>query len=184
MQLTDDDRSLEDIVYQGEPIQDKEAKSCRINVNSCPELVVAALADLRKKHENLSSLASVCRYTSKAGLLGVQGINAIKLIEKGMKAAYLTGSELDRLKFSGHSYSFGHRLSCTSRPITAYLFEWVQSAISDTANTLGLKTTTLTIMALVVGLAKSERWVPPIHHKKFIEEAVYFWNWLNERAKG
>lgn len=180
----EEEPSLEDIVEQGEGKRDKtpEGKICRINIPTCPELVKSSLLYLRRKHERIKTLSSVCRYVTKRGFMDIEGIESLAKIEKAMKTSYVEGSELDRLAFTGQSYSFNHRLGFTKHPLSCYLFEWVHAGIVDTANTLGLKVTTVTALALIFGLARSCRWIPEPHSQKMQQEAERFKEWIEKRA--
>jgi len=176
--------SLEEIVEMGEIDRDpKGERSSRVNLPACPELVKASLVFLRRKHKNLPSLAAVCRYVTKRGLMAIEEISEIKNIEARMKQSYLSGSELDRLCFSNQTYSFENRLGFTRHAVSCYLFEWVHSGVTDVAYTLGLKATTLTTLALVFGLGKSEKWIPEPYQKIFGQEAEKFHGYIIERMR-
>jgi len=170
-----EDPSLEEIVGRGETARDKGSeKNCRINLPTCPELVTSLLLYLRRKHERLKSLSAVCRYVSKAGFIEIESIENLRTIERGLRISIKQGGELDRLRFTEKSYSFEHRLGHTKRPITCYCWEWVYGGIVDVAHTLGLKSTTLTVIALCFGLARSKIWVPELHRVVFEDEAKRF----------
>jgi len=181
----EDGPSLEDIVEQGEGERDRtpEGKICHINIPACPELVKSSLLYLRRKHERIKNLSSVCRYVIKRGFMDIESIECLGIIEKAMKTSYVEGNELDRLNFTGQSYSFNNRLGFTKHSLSCYLFEWTHAGIIDTAQTLGLKATTVTTLALAFGLARSCRWIPEPHRQKMQQEAEKFQEWVESRVK-
>lgn len=176
--------SLEEIVERGASERDKRGdKDCRIDLHTCPELVKSSILFLRKKHERLTNISSVCRYTSKCGYLRIQDIDGLKAIEQGFKKAYVEGTELERAAYMDQVYRFEQRLGIGRYRITTRFFEWVHGGVSDLSNTLGLEQTTLTTIALVFGLASSSKWIPSNRRIVFENEAEKFKEWVIKRAQ-
>jgi hypothetical protein len=181
----DEELSLEEIVEQGEGAREviREGKNSRLNLFACPELIYSSLRYLRRKHKNLKTFSSVCRYVTKAGLMSIQKIEAIRAIEEQIRRSYLQGNELDRLRFIGQSYTFNNRLGFTKHPFSCYMWEWVHAGIVDVSHTLGLQPTRITMLALVFGLSRSVRWIPEDHRTKMLQEAEKFRKWVNKRVE-
>jgi hypothetical protein len=171
-----DSKSLEEEVEAGDAWEQKESNwTLRVSINRCPQLVKETLWWLKRKHSRLTTGASVTRYVTRAGIKVIQQMEEIKELREKHRQAYLVGDELTRMRYLDHRYDFGHRISHQNVYLSCWVFNWVDGAISDIADDVGLPASTMAVIALIAGLAQSVDWVPERHRQVFERETIYFW---------
>ncbi|MCP4610025.1 MAG: hypothetical protein GY845_15060 [Planctomycetes bacterium] len=170
-----DGRSLEADVDAGDTWErDQRSFSARVSINSCPQMIRESVLWLKKKHKDLNSSSSVTRYATRNGITVIQRIPEIKTIRVERRKAYEAEDRLRLMNFSGHTYDFGHRLSVNNVALKCSVFTWVDGAIVDIADDLGLPASTIALLALVAGLAQSVNWIPRNHKAPMIAEINRF----------
>ncbi len=168
-------RSLEADVDAGDTWERSQKKLAeRISINNCPQMLKESLWFLKRKQKSINNLSSVTRYVTRNGLAVVQRMPEIKTIRTERKKLYEAGDEFHLMKFSDYHYDFGHRLSVNNVALKCSLFTWVDGAIVDIADDLGLPASTIALLALVAGLAQSVNWIPRNHKSPMINEINRF----------
>jgi hypothetical protein len=169
-------KSLEEEVEAGDAWERKQPNwTLRVPINRCPQLVKETVWWLKRKHGRLTTGASVTRYVTRAGIKVIQQMEEIKSLREKHRHAYLEGDELARMRYLGHRYDFGHRISYQNVYLSCWAFNWVDGVVSDIADDLGLPASTMAVIALIAGLAQSVDWVPERHRQVFEQETIHFW---------
>ena len=156
----------------------------RFTVNRLPELVSSLVWHLKNRHERLTSQAAVERFLTRAGVLILERIPALKELNVRRRMALESGTEQDRLAFIDRHYSFGYRISIKTLSKTIYAFDWVSSTICEIASDLGICQEIVVIASLVAGLSTSSEWVPARHSDLMMDETIRFADWVQSLARG
>jgi hypothetical protein len=155
----------------------------RIGINSAPLLVNETVTFLKSKNSRLRSRPAVTRYATRVGLKVLEQMSEVTDIRKRRREAYLSDNEAEMMRYSGHDYDFGKRLSSSKVYLPCWAFRNVAAAISEIADDLGLPISTVALVALIAGFAQSTEWLPERHCDRFAREVKRFWkSYLVERA--
>jgi hypothetical protein len=150
----------------------------RFTVNRLPELVSSLIWNLKNKHERLSSQAAVERFLTRAGVLILERMPALKQLNTKRRAVLEDGTEQERLAFIERHYSFGYRISIKTLQKTIYSYEWISSAITEMSSDLGINQEVIVTASLIAGLSTSAKWVPSRHSDLMMDETMRFVEWV------
>lgn len=160
--------SLEDDVAKGDSRERAQAQSRNepvdrvLKINGCPEILKWDLDMLCHKHRELSSISAVGRYVTRTGLRVINQMEVMALMRRARTAAYAQGKETFLGLFSAASeyqLHLGKGVNAKN-PLYTRGFSWVHGALAQVANDLGIDLQDAVRLALVLGVAQSERWVP------------------------
>ncbi|MBA7708169.1 hypothetical protein ES703_117061 [subsurface metagenome] len=179
-------KSLEQVIAEGESDWEKEQAQERISVNNMPQWVDSALINLKRKDNNVPSLASVGRLTAKLGTAVIrerfdEPITEVKRLRRRvfelinhflLKKTYREGSTYELEETVGTVYK-----KCSLR-------EWTAGAINDNlVDPLGLSSSTAVSLTLIAGISKSQTWVPKGWVQLANKELGHFGDYLDEEIK-
>lgn len=169
--------SLEEEVSIGDAAERASSPNwqIRIGINSAPLLVNETVAFLKSKNSRLRSRPAVTRYATRLGLKVLEQMSQVTEIRKRRREAYIGGNESEMMKYSGHQYDFGKRLSSSRVYLPCWAYKNVAAAISEIADDLGLPASTVALVALAAGFAQSTEWLPSKHCGRFAAEVKRFW---------
>lgn len=119
-------------------------------------------------------MAAVTRYLTARGAAAINKMDVLKSLRKFKEAAYLFGTEEDRLILSDKQLKTSYRLSMTTKRVTVYCYHWVGALMSEMALYIGIPQENIVIVSLIAGIVTSEKWVPEVHRKIMIEELINF----------
>jgi len=166
--------------YVSESVLEEPADLVPIHIRNLPELVWATVFYLRGRHPKLGDATQVTAALVQVGLPAltemVQGIPTLKALTD---KAYLEGDESQRLELLRNEFQVQISASKLNRDV--YVSKEASCLLNELADGLGLSCSTITILALVAGMAQSLAWVPDKHQKKALEEIRQFDKWLERR---
>jgi len=179
-------KTLEQVIAEGESDWEKEQAQERISVNNMPQWVDSALINLKRRNDNVPSLASVARLTAKLGTAVIRERYGIPI------------AEVNRLRRRVFELINHFLLKKTYRECSAYeleetvgtvyrkcsLREWTAGAINDNlVDPLGLSSSTAVSLTLIAGLAQSQTWIPKGWTQLANKELGHFQAYLDEEIK-
>ena len=166
--------------YVSESTQEVPADLVPIRIQNLPELVWATVFYLRSRHPALGDIPQVTAALVEVGLLALtQMVNGIPNFKALMDRAYLEGDESQRLELLKSEFQV--QISASELSKDVYVSKEASYRLDELADRLGLSLSTITILALVAGMAQSLAWVPDKHQKKALEEIRQFEKWLERR---
>jgi len=169
-----DDRERREVPWQS-----------RTPVKACPLLLAEALRHLVRRHENLTTLTAVTRYTGRCGVRGLSTVRTFQALREARREKFLAMDEVGLLRFAGHTYAVGHEMGAARTYLNAYSFIWVHAKIADLADVAGLPLGLMTLVTLAAGLAQDDDehpFLPDGYVAIFREEVQRFLSWLENRA--
>ena len=177
-------RTLEEVIANGESDEEKGKPLERISLNSMPQWLASGLLNLKRKHQNVPSVASVERLTAKLGVAVVRYRfePAIVDIQALRTRVYQLGDQLllKRVYRSG-DYELSETVGTVYRKCS--LREWTVGAISDgLVDPLGLPHSTAALIALIAGVSRSQTWVPRAWTQLADRELDHFGKYLAREA--
>ena len=171
-------KTLEEIVKRDHDNDESD----RISISRCPELIKSTIWFLKSKEEHLRAEAKTTRCLTKAGLQIVQNIPFLASIREQRRRVHLEGNDLERLYWMNQDYRISNKLSLCGVRTTCYLFKKVLGALCNLASDLGIPVSTVVTLALLAGMATSERWVPKRDKDRALAEIKKFVEWVKKRA--
>lgn len=177
-------RTLEEVIASGESEEEKGNPLERISANSMPQWLASVLLNLKRKHPNVPSVASVERLTAKLGVAVVRDRfePAIAEIQALRTRVYQLGDQLllKRVYRSG-GYELSETVGTVYRKCS--LREWTVGAISDgLVDPLGVPHSTAALIALIAGVSRSQTWVPRAWTQLAARELDHFGRYLTGEA--
>jgi len=179
-------KTLEEVITDGESDWEKEQAQERISVNNMPQWVDSALINLKRKNNNVPSLAAVERLTAKLGTAVIrerfgESIAEVKHLRRRvfelinhflLKKTYREGSTYELEETVGTVYR-----KCSLR-------EWAAGAINDNlVDPIGLTSSTAVSLPLIAGIAQSQVWNPKGWTQLANKELEHFQDYLEEETK-
>lgn len=179
-------KTLEQVIAEGESDWEKEQAQERISVNHMPQWVDSALINLKRKNNNVPSLAAVERLTAKLGTAVIrerfgEPIAEVKHLRRRvfelinhflLKKTYREGSAYELEETVGTVYR-----KCSLR-------EWTAGAINDNlVDPLGLSSSIAVSLTLIAGIAQSQTWIPKGWVQLANKELGHFQDYLDEEIK-
>ncbi len=179
-------KTLEEVISDGESDWEKEQAQERISVNNMPQWVDSALINLKRRNNNVPSLASVGRLTAKLGTAVIrerfgEPVTEVNRLRRRvfelinhflLKKTYREGSTYELEETVGTVYR-----KCSLR-------EWTAGAINDNlVDPLGLSFSTAVSLTLIAGLAQSQTWIPKGWVQLANKELGHFQDYLDEEIK-
>jgi hypothetical protein len=178
-------KTLEDVLVEGESAQEKEQDQERISLNSMPQLVAAVLINLKRKHRTVPSLAVVERLTAKLGIAVIREVfsTSIAEVERLRRQVFeQTDQILLKKAYRGGEYELQETVGTVYRKCS--LREWTAAAISDSLiDPLGLSSSTAVLLVLIAGISKSQVWVPRGWTQLANKELEHFGKYLTDEAR-
>ncbi|MGD0916946.1 MAG: hypothetical protein ABSB22_10855 [Thermodesulfobacteriota bacterium] len=150
----------------------------RFTVNKLPELISSLIWHMKNRHEKLTSQAAVERFLTRAGVLILERIPALKQLNAKRRIVLESGTEQEWFALIERNYSFGYRISIKTLSKTIYAFEWVSSKITEIAADLGINQEVVVTASLVAGLSTSAKWVPSHYSDLMMDETMRFVTWV------
>ncbi len=155
--------------------------SVAFSIKRCPELIKSTVTVLTRRHSNLSTGTSVSRYATRCGLNVLLEMPEIRTLGRGLREAYETGNDYDRLRLLSWSYDTEQRISLLKQQWSCSVFSWVHASLVSIADSLGLTRPIVAQIMLCAGFSKSEHWVPERHRITFANEVSHFQEKMQER---
>lgn len=175
------DLSLEELV-EGRNLKLSEETE-RVAVRHIPTLIFASVYYLRRKHERIKLLSQVQVYGTMLGASCIESQPSIKRIERAKRAGVESGSVADLLThFIPHHYEWSPPFAlCTARA-SITVTKWANGVMTDLSATFGLTRPMMAMLVLMIGLSKSERWLPPGLRSPLLAESERFTHWIEGMA--
>ncbi|MBA7613842.1 hypothetical protein ES703_21099 [subsurface metagenome] len=179
-------KTLEEVISDGESDWEKEQAQERISVNNMPQWVDSALINLKRRNNNVPSLASVERLTAKLGTAVIrerfgEPVTEVNRLRRRvfelinhflLKKTYREGSTYELEETVGTVYR-----KCSLR-------EWTAGAINDNlVDPLGLSSSTAVSLTLIAGIAQSQTWIPKGWVQLANKELGHFQDYLDEEVE-
>ena len=179
-------KTLEEIIGEGESDWEKEQAQERISINNLPQWVNSALISLKRKNDNVPSLASVERLAAKLGTAVIrerfgETIDEIKHLRR--RVFELINQFLLRKTYQeGSTYQLEETVGTVYRKCS--LREWTAGAINDNlVDPLGFSSSTAVSLTLIAGIAQSQVWIPKGWVQLANKELEHFQDYLEEETK-
>ncbi len=179
-------KTLEQVIADGESDWEKEQTQERISVNHMPQWVDSALINLKRKDNNVPSLASVERLTAKLGTAVIrerfgEPIAEVKHL-RGRVFELINHFLLKKTYREGSAYELEETVGTVYRKCS--LREWTAGAINDNlVDPLGLSSSTAVSLTLIAGIAQSQTWIPKGWTQLANKELEHFQDYLDEEIK-
>lgn len=152
----------------------------RITVNRYPRHLSAGVLSIKDKHRNLTNMSNVQCVATALGASIIQQNEMLNEIER-IKKRCAGSPNLDEFiwTFQDRHYDFGpHFKSLYSAKTSIATLPWVEGVISTVTPILGLTRPTVTIMALTMGLSRSDKWLHPSLKDMYLNESKRFLMWI------
>jgi len=155
-------KTLEEIISEGESLEEKEKGSERITVNNFAQWLRSVGIHLKHKHKNATNVSVIERSMIKIGIAIVrQNYNPlIQQIQSLRESIFETGNQIHLMKTYGTSYQPQETVGTVYHKCS--IREWEMGALTELlVEPLGLPSSTAILLALICGISSSTKWVPP-----------------------
>jgi len=156
------DKTLEEIISEGESPEEKENNGERITVNNFAQWLRSVGIHLKHKHKNATNVSVIERSMIKIGIAIVrQNYNPlIQQIQSLRESIFETGNQIHLMKTYGTSYQPQETVGTVYHKCS--IREWEMGALTELlVEPLGLPSSTAILLALICGISSSTKWVPP-----------------------
>lgn len=179
-------KALETVLAEGESDWEKEQEPQRVSVHSMPIWLASVLVNLKRRHKNVPTVASVERLTAKLGIAVIRDKfgepmaeveslrrEVFELINQFLlRKTYREASTYELEETVGVIYK-----KCSLRP-------WVVGAITDyIVDALGFSSSTAVSLTFIAGIAQSRTWIPRGWVELANRELAHFQQYLDEEIK-
>lgn len=156
------DRTLEEIISEGESVEEKEDESKRVTANNYPQWVRSLGFHLKRKHKNATNVSVIERLVIKLGIPVIrQNYNPlIQQIQSLKGSIFETGNQILLMKAYSTFYQPQETVGTVYHKCSVR--EWEIGAITELlVEPLGLSSSAAVLLALISGISTSTKWVPP-----------------------
>ena len=152
----------------------------RVTIYRYPRILSMSVYKLKGKHKNLNTSGNVQCVTTAIGVSILQRNKKIKLIEKlKKKQTNINPLLAGAIYFQDKHYEWGPIIgSQYSSKTSISTLPWVSGAIEDIKTTLGVRRPVIAAIALMIGLSRSENWLPDSFRQPLIMEVKKFNKWI------
>ena len=156
------DKTLEEVIADGESPEEKEKQSERVTVNNFAQWLRSVGIHLKHKHKNAANVSVIERSMIKIGIAIVrQNYNPlIQQIQSLKESIFEMGNQIRLMKTYGTSYQPQETVGTVYHKCSVR--EWEMGALTELlVEPLGLPASTAILLALICGVSSSKKWVPP-----------------------
>lgn len=156
------EKSLEEILAEGESPEEKENQSERVTVNNFAQWLRSVGIHLKHKHKNAANVSVIERLMIKIGIAIVRQKYSplIQQIQGLRESIFGTGNQILLMRAYSTSYQPQETVGTTYHKCS--IREWEMGALTELlVEPLGLPSSTAILLALICGVSSSKKWVPP-----------------------
>ena len=156
------DKTLEEVISEGESAEEKETQTERVTVNNYPQWIRSVGIHLKHKHKNAANVSVIERSMIKIGIaIARQKYHLlIQQVQSLRESIFGTGNQILLMK----SYSTFYQPQETVGTVyhKCSIRQWEIGALTELlAEPLGLSSSAAILLALICGISSSTKWVPP-----------------------
>lgn len=155
------DKTLEEVIAEGESPEEKEKQSERVTINNYPQWMRSVGIHLKHKHKNAANVSVIERLVIKLGIpIARQKYNLlIQQIQSLRESIFGTGNQILLMKSYNTSYQPQETVGTIYHKVS--IREWEIGAITELfVEPLGLPASTAILLTLICGISTSTKWVP------------------------
>lgn len=154
----------------------------RITVHKYPKELGGSVYCLRRKHQHLRGIGDVQCFGTMLGVSIIEAGEILREIDHLRKSRIASGRIIDLIThIRTRHYEWGPTFEELWIPkATIATLDWVSGALTDLSAILNLSKPTVTLIALTIGLSRSERWLSEGLREPLVKERERFDRWLNQ----
>jgi len=154
-------KTLEEVISEGESLEDKDSQSERVTVNNYPQWIRSLLIHLKHKHKHATNVSAIERLVIKLGIaIARQEYGPlVEQIHSLKKTIFESGSQIDLMKAYNTTYQPQETVGKVYHKCSVW--DWEIGAITELlVEPLGLSCSAATLITLICGISASTVWVP------------------------
>jgi len=155
-------KTLEEVISEGESLEEKEKQSERVTINNYPQWVRSVGIHLKHKHRNVTNVSVIERLAIKIGIAVIRQEFSplIQQVQNLRESIFGTGNQILLMKAYSTSYAPQETVGTVYHKCSVR--DWEIGAITELlVEPLGLSSCAAILLTLICGISTSTKWVPP-----------------------
>ncbi|MBA7562026.1 hypothetical protein ES708_03675 [subsurface metagenome] len=155
-------KTLEEVISEGESSEEKETQTERITVNNYPQWIRSVGIHLKHKHRNATHVSVIERSMIKIGIaIARQKYHPlIQQVQSLRESIFGTGNQILLMKSYNTAYQPQETVGTIYHKVS--IRQWEIGALTELlVEPLGLSSSAAILLTLICGVSTSVKWVPP-----------------------